>query len=390
MARTTTTASTTPLRPAAASNTGPAGLPTPETSERQHLKRKRTEESNVDNVHQGPTGLLTPATQDDASSGSSDAHRTKRARIYPETPVIQSVEHDITPSRLPSSGATKPAAFHAEQLTPSAWRQDYNDRLAEVDEFRRQGWREADITLFRKISLRGFEPLLPPHWQVDFNNLPDSLFTETADDAFIKTLEATERQTNDFRATKSLWSVIDLGAQVRDDIMLGHEPQKRIARTFRHFLDWSLDDANLKGKRGVLPIAVVCDAPSYIPAENVQMTLNRKLEELANAWERNLKDGHKDQIPPLYGIAVSHSVWAIVSYKPGGKSQSSRAMNDPDNFSTLMNTFNYIKTGQEVWVAFAFAIFAIHCRDELIDVLDRGLVPDYNGEPVPEPEDPDE
>ena len=361
-----------------------ANYPTPEIE--ASTKRKR---SLVSTGRSSPFGgLLTPASVHDAASTSPSQPHKKRQRL--STAPVETIERDhLQGQSLPKSGATKPAAYHPEQVSPSAWKQERNERLAEVRHLRSKGWRESDIALFRKISLRGFEPLLPAHWRIDFNNLPGSLFTRKLDQAYVKTLEQNPRQACNLRATKALWSLIELGAQVRDDILLGLQPHRRIARVFKHCLDWVLDDANLRGKRGVLPLAVISSAPTWVNAVEIQAELNQKLARLADAWRAQLKPGCERLMPPLYGIVVSHAVWAIVSYVPGGKSRAPEKQHDPDNFSTLMNTFKWTTAGQEVWVAFAFAIFAIHCRDELIETLDSGLVPAYDGSFLPARDDPD-
>lgn len=38
-------------------------------------------------------------------------------------------------------------------------------------------WSEAEKELFFRLAMRGFEPLLPRHWQLDFPTLPDTLFS---------------------------------------------------------------------------------------------------------------------------------------------------------------------------------------------------------------------
>ena len=350
------------------------GLVTPATTT-QPSKRKRQPHSLSPERSTGSHGLLTPPSSVEVGTDSPTRRPRKRARVSVESSPIQSIEHDhVEQRRLPASGATKPMAFKPQELTPNAWKEERDERLHEVARFRNNGWRESDVSLFKKISLRGFEPLLPPHWQVDFNNLPDSLFTKREIDASIKAHDENVNMTRDFRATKYLWSLIDLGAQVRDDILLNISPQHRIAKTFRHFLDWSVEDAGLKNKQGLLPLAVVCAAPNHVPAELVHREINKQLSKLAQEWKEVLGESQEHRMPPLYGIAVSHAVWAIVSYEPEGKSQAPEAQDDPDNFSTLMNTFSFVKPGQEVWVAFAFAIFAIHCREELEDVLIDGPV----------------
>jgi hypothetical protein len=53
-------------------------------------------------------------------------------------------------------------------------------------ELREAGWSEDAVFLFQKLGLRGFEPILPIGWLDDFETMPEDLFTENLDKAFIK------------------------------------------------------------------------------------------------------------------------------------------------------------------------------------------------------------
>lgn len=44
-------------------------------------------------------------------------------------------------------------------------------------------WGEAEKELFFRLAMRGFEPLLPRHWQHDFSTLPDTMFSLPEDEA---------------------------------------------------------------------------------------------------------------------------------------------------------------------------------------------------------------
>lgn len=46
-------------------------------------------------------------------------------------------------------------------------------------------WTAAEIELFERLSMRGFEPLLPGTWRMDFKTIPDPLFTDNDEEVFI-------------------------------------------------------------------------------------------------------------------------------------------------------------------------------------------------------------
>jgi len=49
-------------------------------------------------------------------------------------------------------------------------------------------WSEAEIALFQKLNMRGFEPLLPENWMMDFKTIPESLFTDKDEEVFINSV----------------------------------------------------------------------------------------------------------------------------------------------------------------------------------------------------------
>lgn len=51
-----------------------------------------------------------------------------------------------------------------------------------------KGWSEDEIWLYEKLDNRGYEPLLPKSWDLDFPTLFDDLFSEDDSEAFINTL----------------------------------------------------------------------------------------------------------------------------------------------------------------------------------------------------------
>ena len=53
-------------------------------------------------------------------------------------------------------------------------------------ELQAAGWSRDAIYLFQKLGMRGFEPLMPEAWAMDFVMMPSTLFTGNLEKAFIK------------------------------------------------------------------------------------------------------------------------------------------------------------------------------------------------------------
>ena len=50
-------------------------------------------------------------------------------------------------------------------------------RLNQIQQTDLNGWTADEKKLYRKICMRGFEPLLPDHWRMDFPTIPTIIFT---------------------------------------------------------------------------------------------------------------------------------------------------------------------------------------------------------------------
>lgn len=70
-------------------------------------------------------------------------------------------------------------------------------------DLRDAGWSEDAVFLFQKLGMRGFEPLLPISWINDFETVPEDLFTEKLDKAFIKSVFGTDYSGMDIRSTRA-------------------------------------------------------------------------------------------------------------------------------------------------------------------------------------------
>ena len=51
------------------------------------------------------------------------------------------------------------------------------ERRRALDEIDRSTWTEGEVELFSRLNMRGFDPMLPLHWHMDFPTMPEQLFT---------------------------------------------------------------------------------------------------------------------------------------------------------------------------------------------------------------------
>ena len=53
-------------------------------------------------------------------------------------------------------------------------------------------WHEDEIALFMKLSMRGFEPLIPTHWRFDFRTCPQTVFSSNVEETLINAKSGNE------------------------------------------------------------------------------------------------------------------------------------------------------------------------------------------------------
>lgn len=80
---------------------------------------------------------------------------------------------------------------------------------------------------------------MPAHWQVDFGTMPDNLFAEPEDPAYIDAVTPD----GTFNATAAFQAVVNLGAGVRGKLETAQDAESKVLFGLRKYIQWSLDDA---------------------------------------------------------------------------------------------------------------------------------------------------
>ncbi|KAH7130474.1 hypothetical protein B0J11DRAFT_483071 [Dendryphion nanum] len=248
-------------------------------------------------------------------------------------------------------------------------------REAQGNDLRAAGWTEDAIFLFQKLGMRGFEPLMPYSWVEDFKSLPMDLFTRNMDKAFIKPAYDTLKSTVDFRAFKALEELFQLGSRVRDAVkqkVAIRTPEWHIRRAVIEYDRWAIKDGRVQNIN--LSLFEVLSADKGIRTEVMERNMRRRLEKSAAAWKKALRvredqtydvaegpsESNIPKVPTLYGILVSHTIMAFISYDTA----------TPDAPLRTIAIFDFGLEGFDVWNALAIAIFVIHCRNRMIELQD--------------------
>lgn len=267
------------------------------------------------------------------------------------------------------------AAYHTP--TPRNIAADHSRRKKEVHKLSQKGWPKTDIALFQKLAERGHEPLLPSHWEKDFEALPSELFTADTEKAFIKALGKTFKRTGaEFRGRKALEALLELGPKVRDRVTSHKAPEATIRRAIEAYVKWSLADVGIAQRKGWNPNLAIEIGKSDEESSVILANMQDKLKKLHNQWEQILEDSEDAtaEMPRIYGVIITNTVAGIVSYLSESEmaTATTKSYVSGDGLRQIawlsLSDSNY-----DVWNSFALAILAIHCRDIIAKLADQGL-----------------
>ena len=245
-------------------------------------------------------------------------------------------------------------------------------------------WAEAERDLFFRLALRGFEPLLPPNWMIDFPTYPLALFSSPNSPApLLQSLSS-----NDFRATKALKSLNEMGSRIRDRALAfsALRPEPIISSTVSGYIDWALLDAKVHPDQrpNALPVHVITslqkgqsthDAITAMTAELHELAAaHRELHNIGESVERDstpasdethvLDDGDST-LPILTGLMICSSLVVVVTLNACALPLAVETDAEETGLRFIA-TFDFGEGGMDVWNALAVAIVGMHIRKVML------------------------
>lgn len=255
-------------------------------------------------------------------------------------------------------------------------------RDQQARELHEAGWSGDAVFLFQKLGMRGFEPILPIAWLNDFPSVPEDLFTEKLDKAFIKPAFGT-----DYGAQQALEKLFDLGGVVRDawHTRASRTPAYQTSKAIKKYTKWAMKDGQVDHIWSELPLFQIVTFSRHVHPTLGEAKMIEKLGRLYELWHEALQideaesrgDAVIPAVPTLYGITASHSVFAFVSYAVPTEENEQPQLR-------LIAMFDFNKEGFDVWNSLAISIFVIHCRNRIMELRER--LPELK---VSDDEDPD-
>lgn len=255
-------------------------------------------------------------------------------------------------------------------------------------------WAEAERDLFFRLALRGFEPLLPPNWMLDFPTYPLALYSnENSPPPLLQSMSG-----NDFRATKALKDLGEMGKRIRDRALASPpssgtlRPEPIISATVSSYIDWALTDAQMhpSQRAAALPVHVITTLQKSQSTHDAITAMTAQLHSLAarHRERRGIRESVEREatsaseathvleddadLPILTGIIICSSLVVIVTLNahtvPPEPTSSAESKNDAKDESGLrfIATFDFSESGMDVWNALAVAIVAMHIRKMML------------------------
>ncbi|THC97931.1 hypothetical protein EYZ11_002568 [Aspergillus tanneri] len=246
-------------------------------------------------------------------------------------------------------------------------------------------YNEEEKNLYFRLSMRGFEPVFPRHWQFDFPTLPESLFPRP-NKGFEPIVQVLGR--SEFYAIKSLATLFTLGGRVRDCKILRKRPEPLIKEAIRKYIRWAMDDAKIYVGPEAVPAHAIYAQRQNESILDALKRLNRRLHWLVSQYHKTLsvasvgeyntshsagpntrKAGHDfhRKYPVLIGFIVSGPTVVILTLNADPTSSTEKTD------STFMCQFDLGERGQDVWNSLAIAITGMHIRRTIGQLAADGL-----------------
>ncbi|KAI9761014.1 MAG: hypothetical protein M4579_001277 [Chaenotheca gracillima] len=351
------------------------------------------EESLVDDAQPGEDMDMNDTTLVEGESAFENGDHGEDSEMQ-DTTLFEDEDED---EHHKDSGSAIDKNLKSES-TPFQQKQEHYPQTVDRQELRRQrlamvnsnaaGWTNDENRLYRVITMRGFEPLFPVHWRMDFPSLPKCLFCYPRETPFFNTTSD-----HDFHATTALYRLLSLGKGVRERVLLRQPTEAYIKRELEAYIKWSERDIGFT-KKPYIPLIAFATPKDKGTGRNGKATaeleaqIRRKIKVLASRYRQDfsvqksvesqspgdtsehLPSKHATaslrsttpvmnefahQPPTLYGMLILHTVVAIATF-------NSANLESPLRTVAILDLGKF---GQDVWNGLAIGAAVICARDWL-------------------------
>lgn len=351
------------------------------------------------NVTSDASSLPFPHQQ---SGHSSKADRDRSLMPPPTTPIgkPQRPKEDDAISFVSMNTAKRRIADMDEDQIEAARRHAAAIRIPEDSGI----WSGTEQDLFYHLAYRGFEPLLPQNWMIDFDTLPLSVF---AHEASTDLPLIHSNRDNQFRAAHALRNLLEAGHDVRDrtHVSPGLRREKILERVIKRYLTWALADVGLRCRSDTefLPSHIILTHKKGRSTLETLQNMATKLHKLADRHRQarsvyksveidpsttplvgpDADQEYDDSCPTIIGLVLISSVVVVVTLNPLGEQDLGYPATDAPKTTALpyhstssrqaqgntlrtMINLDFSKSDQDVWNALGLAIVAMSIRKEAL------------------------
>lgn len=242
-------------------------------------------------------------------------------------------------------------------------------------------WSGYEKEIFYHLAMRGFEPVLPGSWQIDFKTLPQSLFAVEGGEAPI----IDPYSLRHFRGSYSFSSLLALGRRVRDRRVMHLRSEPIMQQAIHQFISWALSDAEVHPHQrpNAIPTHVLMTGRPGEKSQEALDRMTRRLHAVASRYHDlygiypsvehdHPTDEEKEddtRFPVLSGLMICSSVVFMVTlpsnpahsrpFRTRTDSTSDSPLPSPSKDESglrLISTFNFSEHGQDVWHSVGIAV----------------------------------
>ncbi|KAL9106105.1 MAG: hypothetical protein Q9227_008805 [Pyrenula ochraceoflavens] len=417
-------------------------------------KKRRLSDAAYEAFNSEDEDELDGITFIESSSPEAKAQRDRKAMPPPKhgrgdrdwTPNRQMIDRDLRNNIVPRNALDSEDEYFEDEIytdktrlrkddrreIPSDYQFERSKRFAEATELPANSgvWTLSEKDLFYRLAMRGFEPLIPGNWSMDFTTFPQTIFdVDGGEPALIQSNARRE-----FRAIFNLRSLVMMGMRARDRRLVDL-PCEPIMRTIMNsFISWALLDSGLHPSQrpNTIPIHAVATKRHSERADNVISRVNKKLSKLAERYkafhnihtsveqndlssdssnylnETTVSEDDDPRFPILTGFIILSTIIVIVTHD-SHRSSSFSSFSSPSSAShrtssttSLINcsakpkqrdweaesglrfigSFDFSETGMDVWNALALAIVVMRIRKSMAEMCEAMTGPDATREEV--------
>jgi hypothetical protein len=346
--------------------------------------------------------------QQQPTPDSTSEHRKDDRRLMPPPSISLAKASYKLPAQTPSPQVRRIKA-ELEDDTQSIRSQtspDFTHRLTGSEKFQAERarryvdatrdpddahtWSSTERELFYHLAMRGYDPILPNNWTLDFKTLPLALFAPVDEQEAL----ICSNSNAEFRAIRALRQLLETGRTVRDKMLAspGSSIESTISRGILKYLKWAMNDAGIYHDHEVLPVHHII---SRIPGKSTTDLINDLEDALHHLARQHAQGGvlpsiehdndtpvlessshsdpdHHHELPTLTGFLVTYSLVYLWTMNPNyiRVKAESDADGDDELRIRFIAKFDFSDAGMDVWNGLSIAIVCVMLRKVY---LERGV-----------------